>query len=109
LLLGVNGWNVNDNRDLGAASRGYAIAPVKYPGSVPVPGYEGPVPSNALVALVSRRDSKTQPGGTLLFEIKPPGSPAPDVRPPQTDQAATKLGGVVPGGGFRGRRRTGNP
>jgi hypothetical protein len=104
LLLGVNGWNVNDNRDLGAASRGYAIAPVKYPRAVPVPGYDAPVPSNALVALVSR-DSKTQPNGTMLFEIKPPGSPAPDVHSPQKDQTATKMGG----GGFAGRRQRANP
>ncbi len=112
LLLGVNGWNVNDNRDLGRASRGYAVVPVKYPGLPAAPDHEGPVPANALIALVSRPDSKSQPAGTMLFEIKPPGSPAPPPEPGPRDRPSTKQAdqGRVPGGGFSGgRRRRANP
>ncbi len=100
LLVGVNGWNVNDNFDLGRASRAYAVVPVKYDSASGVPNHEGPVPSNALVALVSRRDPQKQQTETLLFEIKPPGSPAPK---PNANQ---------PGGfprNFRDRRPPRNP
>jgi hypothetical protein len=106
LLLGVNGWNVNNNRELGRAARGYPLSTGKSSNSAAPRDHEEPVPSNALVALVSRGTE------TLLYEVKPPGSPAP--KPPASkktgDDAKPTDQGVVPGRGFGGgRRRFGNP
>ena len=106
LLLGVNGWNVNNNRELGCAARGYPLSPDKSSDSAAPRDHEEPVPPNALVALVSRGTE------TLLYEIKPPGSPAPPPDPIRDHQRSTKPTdqGLVPGGGFSGgRRRRANP
>jgi hypothetical protein len=111
LLLGVNGWNVNDNLDLGRASRGYAVAPVKYLSSSGAPNPEGPVPPNVLVALVSRRDPLNSQTKMLLFEIKPPDAPVPPPDLARNAKPSTKPTdqGVSPGKGFHNRRRPGEP
>ncbi len=106
VLLGVNGWNVNNNRELGCAARGYPLSPDKSSNSAAPRDHEEPVPSNALVALVSRGTE------TLLYEVKPPGSPAPPRDPVRDRNPSTKQTdqGRVPGGRFSGgRRRFGNP
>jgi hypothetical protein len=90
LLLGIDGWNVNNDRELGWASRGYAIATQN---ATNHDGGRASGSRGSLLALV-RRESET-----MLFEVRPPGSPAPVVSAPNG----------FPGGRFRGRRPSPTP
>ncbi len=114
LLLGVNGWNVNNDRELGAAARGYPLtvekareAAAETSNAESMTG-EGISP-HSLVALVRRADggNDRSPPQMMLFEVKPPGSPAPEMN----SSKGVGLSGpdASPGGGLRGRRRMGSP
>ncbi len=114
LLLGVNGWNVNNDRELGAAARGYPLTAEKARAAAAETSNaesmngEGISP-HSLVALVRRADggNDRSPPEMMLFEVKPPGSAAPNLN--SSKGAGLSGPAASPGGGLRGRRRFGSP
>jgi hypothetical protein len=90
LLLGVDGWNVKNDRELGWASRRYH--PELRPPQNQASGDRSRAPLNALLVLV-RRGAQT-----LLCEIPPPGSPSPDSAAPSkgTPPAKASAEGAFP-------------
>jgi hypothetical protein len=81
LLLGVEGWNVNNERELGLAS-GFPASPMGRA-----------VLSRPLLALIRRGTE------TLLYEITPPGSPSPDSAAPPKATPPAKASGPSSRGG----------
>jgi hypothetical protein len=105
LLLGVNGWNVNNDRELGVAARGYPLSADKARAAAAATSSEESLNGEgisplSLVALVRRGTEM------MLYEVKPPGSPAPKEKKMIPVKPAESI--VVPGG-FRNRRRLGSP
>jgi len=98
LLVGLQGWNVNNDRELGWASRADRPAlhrDVNFSGIS-----RSLIPQGAMQVLVLRGAE------WLLYEISPPGSPGPDPAPTSN---ATLPGKASAEGGFprsrlRGRR-----
>jgi hypothetical protein len=109
LLLGVEGWNVNNDRELGWASRAYRPALHPFTGSrfnMRTNDFvRSRIPRASLLTLVLRG---TQP---LLFEIRPPGSPSPDSPVIDNDQPAVTFPVPSPSSraGFHSRRRAPGP
>jgi hypothetical protein len=108
LLLGVEGWNVNNDRELGWASRADRSVLPLYQLSPHGPfGFSArsPMPRSSLLVLVLRG---TQ---TLLYEIPPAGAPTPAAPPPTKDQPPAKSSapGGFSGTGLPNRRRAPAP
>jgi len=96
LLLGMDGWNVNNDREVGWAFR---ASRMQLPSSrTPL---EGTWPSKGTLWALIRRGSQTG-----LYEIPPAGSPMPDSAKPSkaTPPAKASTEGSFPDRRFRGRR-----